>query len=55
MIILKILGVIIMATIISLLITPILMLLVDFVVVPYAKWWENILDKVENAVDKRRD
>lgn len=55
MIILKILGVIIMATIIALLITPILMLLVDFIVVPYAKWWENILDKVENFVDKRRD
>lgn len=46
MIVLKILGVIIMATIISLLIMPILMPLVDFI--------GDILDKVENTIDKRR-
>lgn len=55
MIVLKIFAVIIATTIISLLITPVLMLIVDFVIVPYAKWWGDILDKFENFVDKRRD
>lgn len=55
MIVFKILAVIIATTIISLLITPVLMLIADFVIVPYAKWWGDISDKIENTINKRRD
>lgn len=54
MIILKILAVIIATTIIAMVVAPLVMLISEFVIVPYAKWWGDILDKFENFVDKRR-
>lgn len=53
-IILTLFLIVVSATIIAMIVAPIVMLISEFVIVPYANWWGDIFDKVENFIDKRR-